>query len=1395
MAGQDRVNGAAAWVPALGRIALGAVFAFFGLVLLLIVTVIAVLNISPARQALLDYALEAINTGETLIEIGDIGGTWPGRLRLSDFSISDAEGTWLRLERAELEWRPLALWSGELHVTALDVTGLEVERAPGGEESAADDDGGFSMPALPFAIQLDRFDIRQTRLGRELIGDEVLFDASGQAGISRRLTALQINAERRDDVPGTAEISFRYVAGPERGQLRARIVDGGGGKPGIAAGLMGGEFERLSIEATGESLAGLITGELKADAGDYLQTEIDAHGAVGERLNITFKADASGRVVRRELEAIGSPEAITLSGKLTETGNGEFTLETMTAEAGELRLAGAATARQLTADQYGIEAEGTLSGLDRLLDAEDAELLATAGWRIRGDVDSGFTAVTIDEAEVTTAAGTAQFSGALSLGDVFSVSGEGGAEISDLRPLGDLLGQPLRGTATLSLSDFTLEGETGSGEISLTTSAIETDDAALDRLLARGVEGEARFELGEGGTIALPGFSITAGEGFSLEGNGALAADGMPRGVASLQVTEVSGLLPDADTSGALTAHAAIDGPLETANVTLTAELSGGRLAGFDARQARLDATLRNGSGPASFRLNGREGSAALDMQVTLPEEGGVRLTAIDANIFGATLTGDLAVSPEGLASGKIGGERVPLQPLGVLAGLPLEGRADMALTLSAQGGKQDALLTLGSRRIDMELTDSLTIERVEVRAALSDLFGEASIDAGAEAASGGSGNTRFTTLNLKAAGPLERMEIEAHLAGERLTLKAEPVSLDIEALYEPEALTLQRFDAALGEATARLTEPARLEMGSGPMRLRDLAVDFNSKAGPGRLTGSLTLRERAALVSLDVNRLPLELLVPFLPLEATGGTASGTIEMDTGREQAEVDLQIADLELVEGGMEARPDFDTKVNASWARRRLALRVSAQGVSEEPFLLQASLPLIRDPQGAWPMLPERGAVDGSLTWRGPIETLMALADLPGQRLTGQAEIALTAEGDISAPLVSGQARISNGTFENFETGTAMRDLEVVIRGERSEAMSFTMSARDSGDGRLTGEGTVSLAADASPAVDIRTQFSDMQVVRRQDLVLAVNGALALTAPALPPSLDQPMLLEGELTTTTARFHVPEQLPGGVAHIDVILVRGPGEADIVEEPEEAPPLPLMLDVRLAIGNPPARVTGRGINSLWTGSVTLTGLAEDPTVNGRIVSERGTLDFAGKTFVLSRGRVIFSGEKPIDPRLDIALDYSRSDFDATISVTGRGSAPKIGLSSSPSLPRDEIISRILFENGVGELSALEAAQLASTAAELSGGGFGGFGILNEIQNTLGLDVLRLDQGSSGGTMVSAGKYIREGVYVGVEQGALASDSGVRVEIDITDNISVDTKLGNDASSDVGVNWKWDY
>ncbi len=326
--------------------------------------------------------------------------------------------------------------------------------------------------------------------------------------------------------------------------------------------------------------------------------------------------------------------------------------------------------------------------------------------------------------------------------------------------------------------------------------------------------------------------------------------------------------------------------------------------------------------------------------------------------------------------------------------------------------------------------------------------------------------------------------------------------------------------------------------------------------------------------------------------------------------------------------------------------------------------------------------------------------------------------------------------------------------------------------------------------------MRAAFTNAKLVRRSDLELAANGTLELMGPALPPGPDAPLTLKGALTATQAQLRIPERLPGSVARIDVIEINGTEAPAGRGRDTRASVIPVNLDIAVAIDKP-ARVSGRGLDSLWTGKLNIGGTAEKPRLAGALTSQRGTLDFAGKSFTLSKGKVDFLDRQPIDPDLDIALDYARNSFKATVTARGRSSAPAIALGSTPELPRDEIMSRILFDKGVGELSALEAVQLANALAQLSGTGIGfaGGGVFNALQETLGLDVLRVETAQSGAATVSAGKYIRKGVYLGVEQGVSATDSSVKVEIEVTPQISIDTRIGQNASGDVGVNWKWDY
>ena len=71
----------------------------------------------------------------------------------------------------------------------------------------------------------------------------------------------------------------------------------------------------------------------------------------------------------------------------------------------------------------------------------------------------------------------------------------------------------------------------------------------------------------------------------------------------------------------------------------------------------------------------------------------------------------------------------------------------------------------------------------------------------------------------------------------------------------------------------------------------------------------------------------------------------------------------------------------------------------------------------------------------------------------------------------------------------------------------------------------------------------------------------------------------------------------------------------------------------------------------------------------------------------------------------------------------------------------------------------------------------------------------MLEVGTDANGAMTVGAGRYISEDVYVGVEQGASADSSGVVVNIELTDSLSLETEAGADSSGRVGIDWRWDY
>jgi autotransporter translocation and assembly factor TamB len=133
-----------------------------------------------------------------------------------------------------------------------------------------------------------------------------------------------------------------------------------------------------------------------------------------------------------------------------------------------------------------------------------------------------------------------------------------------------------------------------------------------------------------------------------------------------------------------------------------------------------------------------------------------------------------------------------------------------------------------------------------------------------------------------------------------------------------------------------------------------------------------------------------------------------------------------------------------------------------------------------------------------------------------------------------------------------------------------------------------------------------------------------------------------------------------------------------------------------------------------------------------------------------------------------------------------------PQITLSSDPTLPDDEILSRVLFGRSPSELSPLQAAQLAGAAAQLAGGD--ALNLVGQLQEATGLDRLDIGLDESGGATLATGKYLADDIYLEIESGVTGAP-GVTLEWTPLENVAVDAEIDPELGPKLAIQWKRDF
>jgi translocation and assembly module TamB len=893
-----------------------------------------------------------------------------------------------------------------------------------------------------------------------------------------------------------------------------------------------------------------------------------------------------------------------------------------------------------------------------------------------------------------------------------------------------------------------------------------------------------------GQTVRLTRLNI-GGDAFSVGASGTVAPGALDLDWRAA-VADLAKVNPNV--TGPFQATGKISG--SPADLTVTSDLTGKvGAAGIAPGTVSAQVTLTGLPNAPAGRISahGMLLGAPLELSVTAARENGkVRVAIQQASWKSVHAEGTLLADPAALRDATALGDSAALLPQGQVAfamtrlddlqpllGVALGG-AGLRGSVSGKLDSTNAGATLTVTARDAGLTGTATVARVALDAKVADpmahptLTGRLTLDG--IVADGVAGSAR-----VEATGPLDALALR--LAATLPALAGAPASIDAAGTVDTAArtATIASLQANWEPAPIRLLAPARISFADGlsverlRIGLRQAVLEANGRISP---TLDVTARLRGMPASLAT----------LASLGASSGAAPGATSASAARPGSALTL------------DGTLDADARLTGTPARPGGTIRVTARGLRPTSgparALPAADVTATATLQGEAARIDLRakaGSTQITLTGTAPLSASGVLdlhatgaVDLTvtdplltpgGQRARGRASLDATVTGTPTAPRVTGVVQLADASFRDFAHGIDIEAINARLLADGGTVQLARFAAK-AGPGTIGATGSLDLTTPGRPldltltARNVRPLASDL-LTANLDADLTLRGDLGGD---LAGGLAGRLIAAGRVFVRHADIRVPESLPASVPVLNVRVAGAPPRpvATAAAGPDVA--LDLTIDAPEQMF-----VRGRGMDAEVGGTVHLQGSAANPIPSGGFTLRRGNISMAGQTLTFSTGRVSFDGGSLTDPSLNFTSTQSTNNVTATLAITGLASKPKVTLSSSPSMPQDEVLSYLLFGQSAVSLGPLQIAEIAATLASLAGAGPAISNPLESLREAAGLDRLGIGAGSE----LQAGRYIARNVYVGAQQSVTGTGTQAVVEVDITKQLKLKATAGTSSGS----------
>lgn len=1366
-----------------------------GLPLLLLIAGTQLLNTQTGRDLLVRQLANIAPASGLRVRAERITGSIYGEMEIEGLTLYDRRGAFLTAPHLTIDWRPRPLLAERrIAISRLAADRATVLRRP--ELNAT----GAAWPDI--RLDLSEVDIRRLELARGVAGQAHVLSLSGRA--ESAANRLEVHLSARSPTSGDlVRLDLDARPDDDRFSLAARVEAPADGVIAGFAGLPNAVRARIGGEGTWSRWQGDLVAAVPDGGQGLASIRITATRGHFHLNGSAAPAPLVGGVPGRL-----APNGLRITGDLTANG-------------GRMPFVFRAASEAIIIDGRGILLEDArrLQNTKVLITLSDpSALLSTLrgrNMRLSADLSGSTLApggryafaadwASLGDQRLVRPAASGAFGGAITGGDL-SMKG--------------------RFNRLTGAGEFVEELSTGaefSAILKLDGLRLTTDD--LDMRTQQGrARAEVMLDLRDGRydvrattdvpRYPLPGFAVVAAKArLHL-----FPEPGQPRkmritGPVSAQLTQLDNPLLSFLFGGLPSGTASIvrtpDGTIRFADATVRGPdmtLSGKGIYRLGQQIAFTAAGTQRRFGTVATELSGDIAQPAAEILVDeyrlglplrkirgsfLPFDGGYEFSAAGETPLGPIETQGAVLSGDDTRYRFDLIDLAGIRAAGVLkpsGGVPVDGTLSLAgqgidgtARFSGEGDVQNIDLNLLARRGMIDAQPQLHIGSGKVVADIC------------IAPEGNRSNGEYDLQGVRLAGlSLSRARGTFHLNGEDGKVSAaltgrrgQPFNAQMDLGIDPAGFTLAA-NGQYGRDDFRLVQPARILADEGTYRLRETVLDL--PRGSVTLSGALG-REQAIRLSFEEAGLePLSLFVPDLSFSGTVSGQAAYVRTAPGRAAAaEARLFVNDFSRTSGVL-AKP-IDIALIGQLSGSRAAMRAAFADNETKLGNFAASMTGI-DVDAPAPLTALAGArVRGRLDFSGPAGAIWPLTGIESVALYGPVAADIRIGGLIGDPDLSGSVTSDGMRFESVASGTVVEDLSLEGRFSGSRLLLQTFSGRSQNGGKATGTGAIDLSFTRGFPLQISLRAEETDLVDIDTLSARVTGDLLVTN-----SRDRGGRIEGALNVDRARYRPGEAQLAAIPGLNVREVNR-------EFARAEPPQPQTEDWTLAVkaaGNNRVTVRGAGLDSEWAVDFDLGGPVSEPKVTGTANLLRGDYDFAGRRFALTRGEIAFQGRYPPDPALDIDAEARVEGLTATIQIRGTASQPQIRFASIPSLPQDEILSRVLFGASLAELNPAEAVQLAGAVAALQSGGSSALDPIGNIRSAIGIDRLRIGGGSGpegSGAGFAAGEYLGRRTYVEVATDT-EGNTATQIEYALTRVFSILGRVSTFRGNSIGIRISNDY